>query len=69
MQLQQQRFWGVVAAILGAMVFIYGAFHFPQVRAAQAWNAPLWLGIAGIALGGAMLVRGCQGIIHIEEST
>ena len=55
----RQRLWGVIVAIASAMVFIYGAFYFGPMHTSALWNVPLWLGIAGIALGGILMVRGC----------
>ena len=54
----QQRLLGLVLAIASAMLFIYGAFYHGSAAPVGALNMPLWLGIAGILGGGALLCVG-----------
>lgn len=55
---QQKRLVGLLASVVSAVVLIYGAFHYPQLAAAGAWNVPLWLGVIGIGVGAALMVHG-----------
>ncbi len=67
------RLIAIILIVLGALALIYGGFSYTQDRTAakigqfelnvketKTVPIPLWAGIAGIAVGGALLVMGSK---------
>ncbi len=65
------RVFGIVLIALGALVLIYGGFSYTQdktaakigpielnVKETRTVPIPMWAGIVGIVVGGALLVAG-----------
>jgi hypothetical protein len=67
------RLIALILIVLGALALVYGGFSYTQDRTAakigpievnvketKTVPIPLWAGIAGIVVGGAMLVMGSR---------
>jgi len=68
------RFIAILLIALGALALIYGGFSYTQdktaakigsfelnVKETKTVPIPMWAGIAGIVVGGALLVMGKKG--------